>query len=67
MLKTDKLVTLPVDEESRTFNLGHHINVAETVIYDVLQHVAGFLPDDVSNGHERAHEEESSWLPQCGQ
>ena len=61
VLKTYQLVSLSVHEESRTPHTGHHIDVAEPIIDQVLEHIASLLSHDVSYRHKRAHQETVSY------
>jgi len=49
VLEVYQLVSLTVHEECWTLDLRHYVNISEPVIYKVLQHVASFLTNDVSD------------------
>jgi len=66
VLVADQLVTLPMHEESRASHVLHDVDVAEAVIYYVLQHVSRLLPHDIANRHERAHQEKCARRPERG-
>ena len=68
MFITDELVSLTVYEERWASDLGHDVDVPEPIIDDILQHVASLLPDNVTNRHERAHQEQGTGRAQrCNQ
>ena len=62
MLVADQLVALAMYEESWTLDVRHHVYIAETIVYQVLECVASLFTHNVSNRHERAHEKQGTRL-----